>query len=123
MTDQPLASIIISSYNYARYLPAAIECAHAGRSTISMSMPEALGCPSVCRCRWWRTISSIRDAAPGTATPIIRSGHGLMRGLVASGTIRIIARLSDRRGGRLQPTSKPTKRDRKLAWRTLREAA
>jgi len=27
MTDQPLASIVISSYNYARYLPAAIESA------------------------------------------------------------------------------------------------
>jgi hypothetical protein len=65
-----------------------VHCGNAGRSAISISMPVVSTCRSGCRCRRWPAISSVASVAPGTATPITRSGPGPMQGSAAPGGIR-----------------------------------
>ena len=56
-----------------------------------VAWPRSCTCPSACRCRRWRSISSVPDAAPGIARPITRSGPDLMHGCPAS---QVIIRIS-----------------------------
>ena len=61
------------------------------RRSISQRITFHASSPSVFRSRKSPDISSEPNAVPGTVRPIIRSGRGRMRGLAASGTIRISA--------------------------------
>jgi hypothetical protein len=57
-----------------------LHCKIADRSGISISIPKFCAYRSECPCPRWRAILSAVNAAPGTATPITRSGRGPMRG-------------------------------------------